>query len=452
MRLCRFRRTARAALAGAALLSLSACELVYRHLGGDFAGPPRDLAIIMDGPAGDLVRAAFDFPGGAVPVDHHIHVLASGTGLDALCGPVAGPAPRITARRFAWWNLFRRVQTEVLLSAAGIARMEDGDEQYARRLLALVEHYPGPGTFHLLALDAYYDGPGRGPDWQRTDLYVPNAYVVALRDCLNAKLAEKGITDRRFAAVGSVNPYREDAVQALRRLARSGVRFVKWLPNVMGIDPADRRIEPFYRAMNELGLVLISHTGHETALITPGDHPGVGDPQRLGNPRRLRRALDAGVTVIMAHGGRDDDDVETEGPRRGEAVANFELFLRMMAEPAYRGRLFGGLSAMTMAKTAHQLRRMAGDRGLGCRFVNGSDYPLPASAFLNPTRAMAGAGLAYLTAAERRALDAIYGYNPLLFDFVLKRTIRPAGGRRLPDAMFLSLDTVRGPTGRGCKG
>ena len=43
-----------------------------------------------------------------------------------------------------------------------------------------------------------------------------------------------------------------------------------------------------------------------------------------------------------------------------------------------------------------------------------------------------------ITADERGYLNEIYRYNPLLFDFVLKRTIRhPDTGRRLPGNIFV---------------
>jgi hypothetical protein len=44
-----------------------------------------------------------------------------------------------------------------------------------------------------------------------------------------------------------------------------------------------------------------------------------------------------------------------------------------------------------------------------------------------------------ITARERRALNEIAGVNPLLFDFVLKRTLRePVTGRGLPASVFLA--------------
>ena len=80
------------------------------------------------------------------------------------------------------------------------------------------------------------------------------------------------------------------------------------------------------------------------------------------------------------------------------------------------------------------------------RFSMAPSNPLPGIAVARPTNRILKAG--YLTwpgdrspqEAERRkdALDEIYGYNPLLFDFVMKRTIR-VNGRKLPDSVFGAL-------------
>ena len=41
-------------------------------------------------------------------------------------------------------------------------------------------------------------------------------------------------------------------------------------------------------------------------------------------------------------------------------------------------------------------------------------------------------------AEERELLNEIYDYNPLLFDFVVKRTIRhPESGERFPPNVFM---------------
>ena len=52
------------------------------------------------------------------------------------------------------------------------------------------------------------------------------------------------------------------------------------------------------------------------------------------------------------------------------------------------------------------------------------------------TSALQDAGL--IGEEKQRALNLIYHYNPLLFDFVLKRTIRhPETGEQLPASMFM---------------
>jgi mannonate dehydratase len=70
------------------------------------------------------------------------------------------------------------------------------------------------------------------------------------------------------------------------------------------------------------------------------------------------------------------------------------------------------------------------------RIVNGSDYPLPAVNVLIRPRPLVKHG--YITAKQSNSLKEIYQYNPLLFDFVLKRTIKlPGTERRLPAGIFL---------------
>ena len=75
------------------------------------------------------------------------------------------------------------------------------------------------------------------------------------------------------------------------------------------------------------------------------------------------------------------------------------------------------------------------------RRVNGSDYPLPAVNVLIRTKPLVKRG--YIEPDERDNLNEIYDYNPLLFDFVLKRTLRlPGTNRRLPAAIFMTNQTL----------
>ena len=69
--------------------------------------------------------------------------------------------------------------------------------------------------------------------------------------------------------------------------------------------------------------------------------------------------------------------------------------------------------------------------------MNGSDYPLPAINILYKTSQLSDLG--FITEKEEELLNEIYSYNPILFDFVLKRTMRsPSTGKRLrPEAFTL---------------
>ena len=226
----------------------------------------------------------------------------------------------------------------------------------------------------------------------------------------------------------SVHPYRKDALDALSRGHARGARLVKWLPNAMGIDPSNPKCVPYYDRMRELGMILLSHGGFESAVAG-------ADKQAFGNPLRLRAALDRGVKVIVAHCASFGENADLDHPDR-PAVSSYELFLRLMNEPRYDGLVFGEISAITLFnRTPDPLMAILGNTALHGRLVNGSDYPIPAINILVQTSAFVDEGL--ITEDERAWLNEIYEYNPLLFDFVVKRTIRLPGRKEgFPVAIF----------------
>jgi len=180
--------------------------------------------------------------------------------------------------------------------------------------------------------------------------------------------------------------------------------------------------------MKELDLILLSHGGEEKAVEAEED-------QKLGNPLLLRRALEHGVKVIVAHcaGLGQNEDLEAADKRLTD---NFDLFMRLMDEPRYEGLVFGEISAMTQFNRAEKLTTLLERDELHHRLVNGSDYPLPAVNIVIRTKILAKQG--YITTSERNLLNEIYDYNPLLFDFVLKRTIKlPGTSKRFPAPMFM---------------
>ncbi|MCX7010848.1 MAG: amidohydrolase family protein [Kiritimatiellaeota bacterium] len=137
--------------------------------------------------------------------------------------------------------------------------------------------------FVLLALDRAHRDDG-APDPVHTRLAVDNDAV-----------ADWAQTQPKALFGASVHPWRTDALAELERLARRGACLVKWLPSAQNIAPDDPRCLPFFERMAELRLPLLTHTGVEHTLSAFDDD--------LNAPRRLRPALERGVTVIAAHCG-----------------------------------------------------------------------------------------------------------------------------------------------------
>ncbi|MGI8919346.1 MAG: amidohydrolase family protein [Pyrinomonadaceae bacterium] len=383
---------------------------LVHFIGGAFKRQPEELADRVSVKAQDLIKRAFDDIDPTRLVDHHTHIAGIGT---SSSGAFINPKMR------SWVHPFHHLKFKVYLSAAGVADVADADAQLVDRLVNLIKHASDHGKHRLLAFDKNYRSDGT-PDLGKTEFYVPNDYVF--------ELAEQH--PELFIPTISVNPYRADALEELERCARRGARMLKWLPNAMGINPDDPKCDRFYQKMKELDLVLLSHGGEEKAVEAEED-------QKLGNPLLLRRALDHEVKVIVAHcaGLGENEDLDDPDKKR---IPNFDLFMRLMNEERYNGLVFGDISAMTQFNRAGKsLMTVLQREDLHGRLVNGSDYPLPAINVLIRTAPLVKAG--YINAAERDSLNEIYDYNPLLFDYVLKRTIRlPGTDRRLRASVFMT--------------
>lgn len=356
-----------------------------------------------------LVEEAFlDIPESSL-MDYHVHVLGFRSG---------GNGAFVNPDAWSWLHPLKHIRLSVFLSASGIKDEKGGDAEYISRLVRLVRGTPKPGKCHILAFDHVYDKNGK-VEADKTEFYVPNSYVFQLA---------KQRPDL-FVPVVSIHPYRPDALEELEKWAAQGVRYVKWLPNVQGMDPSGERLRPFHEKMKEHGMILLCHTGKETALDAPH--------QSLGNPLLLRSPLDMGVRVAMAHCAAMGSCADLDSPGKKE-VPCFDLFLRMMDEKKYEGLLFGEISSLTLVtRDPKHLAELLARRDLHPRLVNGSDYPLPAVNVAISTGRLVREG--FITPEERRGLDEIYDYNPLLYDFVIKRTLRhPRSGEKFPASVFLA--------------
>ena len=128
---------------------------------------------------------------------------------------------------------------------------------------------------------------------------------------------------------------------------------------------------------------------------------------------------------------------DLDDPQR-RRLPNFDLFLRLLDEKRYEGLLFADISAMTQYnRRGKPLTTILQREDLHERLVNGSDYPLPAINVLIRTGTLVRQG--YITTEQRACLNEIYDYNPLLFDFALKRAIKiPGTAKRLPASIFMN--------------
>ena len=439
----------------AALLGITSCSILT-------PGPdPWNMDTAISSETKTLIEKAFTFedmtikdaaPNGLTISDYHVHLIARGTTHES-------KNAYINPNRDTWRHPYLKLKTLLLMDAAQVSDYDQLDTQYQERLLNLIQHFKHaqeqytPAAmpsitlrFYLYAMDYYYDDAGN-PVKKYTDIYIPNDYVIRTAQLLNSELSKTAGNGQdsqvEIIPVMSVHPYRKDFIQEISKLAQQGIRFMKWVPSSMNIDLGKVSTQS-YSALAEKQIVLLAHTGKEHVLQTRAKLQVFGDPVKLST------ALDCGVNVVALHSGR-------EGKVPNINITYFERFMEMMAKEKYQGQLFGEISAMTLGRIffvagSHEklntVIHAAQPRGiLHQRMLNGSDYPVPAVSLFNPTRELANRKM--ITPNEKRQLNEILTYNPILFDFVLKRTIRSIGDSdksqyKLPDQVFLENDFYQG--------
>ena len=353
----------------------------------------------------ELVRQAWDGIDASQCWDSHSHLIGTG---DSGSGIFVNPAtdsllnPGQYARRLFFLN------AGCVHDAAGSV-----DLAYVDRMRNLIEGMRPGLKLVLYAFERAYDERGE-PDLPHTMFHIPNAYA---RD-----VAKRHPESFEWAA--SIHPYRKDALEALEQAKRDGARAVKWLPSAMGIDPASPQCDGFYSTLNKLNLPLIAHAGLERAVLGREAHD-------FSNPLRLRRALDAGVRVVVAHCASMGEDRDLDRGANGPYVESFSLFVRVFEK--YRNA-YGDISAMTQVNRAGPaLARVVENDAWHARLLNGSDYPLPGVMPIFSVDYLVS--LKMIEAGAADVLREIRLHNPLLFDFVLKRILR-SNGKALSTSVF----------------
>lgn len=222
----------------------------------------------------------------------------------------------------------------------------EANRKYLADLLAELRASQHVHKAVLLGMDGVYDQGGR-LNQAHTDFLIGNDYV------LNTAHAHPG----EFLAGVSINPQRRDAVDEVHRCADAGAVLVKVLANAQQFDPANRRYIPFYRALAARRLPLLSHVGYEFSLI--------GKDQSVGEPDRLRLALDEGVTVIAAHA-------------CSYGLMLYEKFVPVLHDLVQRyPQFYADISALTLPNRLRMLLHLRRYPEIHERLLFGTDYPLP---------------------------------------------------------------------------
>lgn len=354
-------------------------------------------------PASALETAAWQGIDPADWWDCHTHIVGSGDGGSGITQTPEMHAP-----------LRHPIQTLQHWAYANAACIpaSDQDTAFVKRLRALMDTTPKGAKAMLYAFDRAHGASG-DPDHANTAFFVPNEYAQALAQAY----------PERFEWVASIHPYRADCVAVLEQAAANGARAVKWLPPAMGIDPASPQCDRFYKAAARLNIPIITHGGEENALHG-------ADQPLFGNPLRLRRALDAGVRIVIAHCATLGGDVDEDG----REVRSFDLFAKLMADKQWQDSLFGDISAITLRnRDMEVIKTLLTETAWHGRLLYGSDYPLTGILPLISPAAFAEAGLLVEDAVA--PLLALQDYHPFRFDFVLKRSLAWQG-KRFADGIF----------------
>jgi len=416
--------------------------IISNQLGGHFSGPPEELQGHLTPEAKKLIEKAFQGIDLKCLTDYHVHVAAihpfhkednhseiekSENQSETIFNSEPN-SPWVNPNSMTWKNPAHFLKLKVYMSASGLKdahlpAMTPQDSKaindgYLTRLASLIKNGFPEGKFYLLAFDKHYDENGNAVS-ALTNFYIPNNYVVERSPSFSSN----------FVPVISIHPARADALSELEKYAKMGVKIIKWLPNAMRIDPSLSKYDAFYEMVKKYDMAILTHVGEERAV--DGE-----EYQILGNPLLLRRPLDMGVKIIMAHAASLGDCQDLDNDNKQASC--FELFWRLFDSPKYEKNLLGEISGMTIhTRVGEPIYRLLSRPDLHHRLINGSDYPLPAVNFIYRTSQWQKEGL--ISKEERADLNLIYAYNPLLFDFVSKRILKhPKSGQQFDSKVFQS--------------
>jgi len=339
--------------------------------------------------------------------DCHVHLIGTG---DSNKGIWLNPKLQSLAHPLQY------IQYQFYLNASCPGENDNIDSAYVNRLIKLFKQFPTGAKAMLLAFDYFHDENGKR-NLTQSPYHTPNVYAQ--------EIAQK--FPDQFEWIASIHPYREDAIEELQNAIDNGARAVKWLPQAMGIDPSSPLCDKYYEILAKHNIPLLSHAGDEHAV-------DAGELQKLGNPLLLRRPIEQGVKVIVAHCASMGSNVDIDKGKSAKELRNIDLFSRLMDDKNYHGHVYGDISAITQInRQQSEFEKIYLKTEWHDRLIYGSDYPLPGVMPIFSLQTSVNRG--YISKEQATVLSQTRKYNPALFDLLLKRMIR-VKGHRLPSRVF----------------
>jgi hypothetical protein len=178
----------------------------------------------------------------------------------------------------------------------------------AARAISQLEHEGGVKAFldgRVTSLLASMDSAGIGTSVICSIATKPEQFDPILKWSCQ-------IASPRIVPLPSIHPKSADPVGQARRVAEAGLRGIKLHPYYQEFNLDDEALFPLYRALDELGLLLVCHTGFDFAFAR----------ERKGDPVRIRRVLERVPTLrlITTHMGAWDDWDEVEKHLIGQPI------------------------------------------------------------------------------------------------------------------------------------
>lgn len=175
-----------------------------------------------------------------------------------------------------------------------------------------------------------------------------------------------GIRTDRLIPLASIHPYDPRAVERVGQVKAAGLKGLKIHPYYQGFDLADDALDGFFGAVEESGLLVVSHTGFDMAF--PRD--------RKADAARILKLLARfpRLKFMATHFGAWSDWDDMEATLIGKPV-NLEMSLTLEFLPPERVR------RMILAHPADYLFFGSdspwGDPAEGLKLLHGLDLPTP---------------------------------------------------------------------------